>query len=165
MVYASAYSYRASVWFDFVLPGPEERAWLSRKYPDTWHHFDPVWKRLTQHWLDTDPGVDLAVHGTAIPTFCALCQIVLAHGTPERNDANVLDHEAGRFVFCSAPCRRIFEAEPSRYQAHKDPVRRVLTGEAPANLVEFLTDYSGLSYEIWGKDAYAGDYPWMERRR
>jgi toluene monooxygenase system protein A len=26
MVYASAYSYRATVWFDFALPGPDERA-------------------------------------------------------------------------------------------------------------------------------------------
>ena len=28
MVYASAYTYRATVWFDFALPGPDERAWL-----------------------------------------------------------------------------------------------------------------------------------------
>src|SRR5678816_1258559 len=33
MVYASAYSYRASVWFNFVVPGPKERAWLGEKYP------------------------------------------------------------------------------------------------------------------------------------
>ena len=33
MVYASAYTYRASVWFNFVVPGPEERAWLRQKYP------------------------------------------------------------------------------------------------------------------------------------
>ena len=33
MVYASAYTYRASVWFNFVVPGPEERAWLRSKYP------------------------------------------------------------------------------------------------------------------------------------
>jgi hypothetical protein len=25
MIYASAGSYRATVWFDFVLPGPDER--------------------------------------------------------------------------------------------------------------------------------------------
>jgi toluene monooxygenase system protein A len=36
MVYASAYTYRATMWFDFALPGPEERAWLREKYPHTW---------------------------------------------------------------------------------------------------------------------------------
>ena len=29
MVYASAYTYRATVWFNFALPGPDERAWAA----------------------------------------------------------------------------------------------------------------------------------------
>jgi toluene monooxygenase system protein A len=165
MVYASAYTYRASVWFDFVLPGPDERAWLRRKYPDTWEAYEPVWDRITEAWRSTDPGVDLAVHGTAIPTFCALCQIILAHGTPSENDARVCEHGGQRYVLCSEPCQWIFEREPERYASHKDAVRRVLTGEAPANLSEFLTDYCGLSYDVWGKDAFAGVYPWLVRDR
>src|SRR5436305_2039821 len=36
MVYASAYTYRATVWFNMVVPGPDERQWLQEKYPATW---------------------------------------------------------------------------------------------------------------------------------
>src|SRR5262249_25963283 len=43
MVYAAAYTYRASVWFDLVVPGPDERAWLREKYPRSWEALDPVW--------------------------------------------------------------------------------------------------------------------------
>lgn len=161
MVYASAYSYRATVWFDFVLPGPAERAWLRRKYPDTWDAYEPIWDRITQHWAETDAGVDFAVHGTAIPTFCNLCQLVLAHGTPAQNDAVVVEHDGASRVFCSEPCRWLFEREPDRYAAHEDIVARVLAGKAPGNLVEFLTRYSGLSFDQWGKDAHGGRYPWL----
>jgi toluene monooxygenase system protein A len=164
MVYASAYSYRATVWFDFVLPGPEELEWLSRKYPDSFSPFVPIWTRLAERWERTDPGVDFAVHGTAIPTFCHLCQMVLCHGSPEKNDAVVVDHEGGRHVFCSEPCRWIWSRDPERYGAHRDLVSRVLHGEAPANLLEMLTKYCGLEYEVWGKDAHGGVYPWMKRR-
>lgn len=161
MVYASAYSYRASVWFDFVMPGPRERAWLRRKYPDTWSAYEPVWERIAARWRDAAPGVELGVHATAIPTFCHLCQLVLSHGTPQRNDAIVVQRDGANVVFCSEPCRWIYEQEPERYAEHEDVVRRVLLGKAPGNLLEFVTQYSGLRYEVWGKDAFAGDYDWL----
>jgi toluene monooxygenase system protein A len=163
MVYASAYTYRASVWFDFVLPGPDERAWLAEKYPDTWQDYDPIWSRITEQWRKADPGNDFAVHGTAIVTFCDLCQLVLSAGTPQKNTASTLDHEGRRYVFCSEPCRWIFETEPERYAAHKNVVGRVLAGEAPANLVALLRQYFGLDYASWGKDVNGGLYPWLER--
>ena len=164
MVYASAYSYRASVWFDFVLPGPDERAWLGRKYPHTWHAFEPIWDRITERWKASDPGVDLAVHATAIPTFCHLCQIVLCQGDSEHNGALVAEVAGKKRVFCSEPCKHIYEREPERYSDHVDIVGRVLAGKAPGNLIAFLTEYSGLSYEEWGKDAWGGDYAWLERK-
>jgi hypothetical protein len=34
-------------------------------------------------------------------------------------------------------------------------VKRVLAGEAPANLVALVQRYFGLDYETWGKDAFA----------
>lgn len=163
MVYASAYTYRASVWFDFVMPGPRERAWLSQKYPRSWDKFDPVWERITQRWREADPGNDFAVHGTAIVTFCNLCQIVLSGGTPDKNAATTLEMGGQRYIFCSEPCRWIFESEFERYAGHKDIVKRVLAGEAPANLVGLLRKYFGLDYETWGKDAYRGVYPWLDR--
>lgn len=163
MIYASAYTYRATVWFDFVMPGPQERAWLRRKYPKHWDQFDAVWEQIAARWRQSDPGIDFAVHGTAIVTFCDLCQLVLSGGTPLENTANTLEHAGRKYIFCSAPCRWIFEREPGRYAQHKDLVKRVLAGEALANLVAMLTRYFGLKYEIWGKDAHGGVYPWLER--
>jgi toluene monooxygenase system protein A len=163
MVYASAYSYRASVWFNMVVPGPAERTWLKSKYPRSWSDYDPIWERIGARWQASDPGNDFAVHGTAIVSFCDLCQLVLSNGTPRANSANILDRDGRRYIFCSQPCRWIFEQEPQRYAAHKDVVKRVLAGEAPANLVALLQRYFGLDYGSWGKDAFGGVYPWMVR--
>jgi toluene monooxygenase system protein A len=163
MVYASAYTYRASVWFDFVMPGPRDREWLRSKYPRTWDMYEPVWETITKRWEESDVGNEFAVHGAAIVTFCDLCQLVLCGGTPRSNTACTLEHEGKKYIFCSEPCRWIFEKEPGRYASHKDIVKRVLAGEAPANLMAMLTKYFGLEYETWGKDAFGGDYEWMKR--
>jgi toluene monooxygenase system protein A len=163
MVYAAAYSYRASVWFDLVVPGPRERAWLREKYPETWDELDPLWDRVTERWSRTDPRNDFGAHGTAIIGFCDLCQLVLCNGTPARNGAQVVERDGKKYIFCSEPCRWIFEREPERYARHKDVVKRVLAGEAPANLVALLRQYFDLTFADWGKDAYGGEYPWLAR--
>jgi toluene monooxygenase system protein A len=164
MVYASAYTYRATVWFDMVVPSPEERAWLQDKYPETWDSFAPVWERITERWERTDVGNDLGVHGTAIVGFCDQCQLVLCGGTPEQNAASTLVYEGKSYIFCSPPCRWIFEAQPERYAGHKDVVKRVLAGEAPGNLLALVRQYMGLDFATWGKDVFGGDYPWMHRQ-
>lgn len=163
MVYASAYTYRSSVWFDLVVPGPDERRWLRQHYPASWDELDPIWERIGARWQQTDPGNDFGVHGTAIIGFCNLCQLVLCNGTPAKNGATTLQKDGQKYIFCSEPCRWIFEQEQSRYAEHKDIVKRVLAGEAPANLVAMLRSYFGLSFDTWGKDAYGGQYPWMAR--
>jgi toluene monooxygenase system protein A len=164
MVYASAYTYRSTVWFDFVLPGPRERAWLKQKYPQSWDEFDPIWAQITKRWSETTPGNDFAVHGTSIVGFCSLCQLVLCGGTPSRNTAMVLELAGEKRIFCSQPCRAIFEADPERYAGHKDVVRRVLAGQAPPNLIALLRGYFGLDHETWGKDAHGGVYPFIRRQ-
>ena len=55
----------------------------------------------------------------------------------------------------------IFEREPERYAAHKDVVKRILAGEAPANLIELVQVYFGLTRTVWGKDVRGGGYPWL----
>jgi toluene monooxygenase system protein A len=165
MIYASAYTYRASVWFDFVVPGPKEREWLRSKYPESWPPFDDIWQNVTERWEASDVGNEFAVHGTAIVAFCDLCQLVLCGGSPQYNTAETLLYDGRKYVFCSKPCRWIFEKEPERYAAHKDVVKRVLAGEAPANLIALLVRYFGLTHETWGKDVVGGDYPWMNRRK
>jgi toluene monooxygenase system protein A len=161
MVYASAYTYRASVWFDCVLPGPAERAWLAEKYPASWPEFDPIWRRIAERTRQAGPGLEWFTHGTTPVTFCDLCQLVLCGGTPRRNAACFRDHGGKRFIFCSEPCAHIFAAEPERYAPHETVVRRILSGKAPANLLALLRTYFGLSQEHWGKDAARGAYDWL----
>jgi toluene monooxygenase system protein A len=164
MVYASAYTYRATVWMDFVVPGPKERRWLRRKYPASWDQFEPIWERISERWSEADPGNEFAVHGTAIVSFCDLCQVVLSAGTPRKNTAQVHEHGGRKYIFCSDPCRWIFAKEPERYAEHKDVVKRVLAGEAPANVVALIQRYFGLDFGTWGKDVYGGSYPWLSRK-
>jgi toluene monooxygenase system protein A len=163
MVYVSAYTYRATVWFDMIVPGPDERAWLAEKYPASWPSMDKVWDQVIGRWRKADAGLDFAVHGTAIVTFCDLCQLVLCGGTPQRNTACTHEHGGKRYIFCSDPCKRLFEMEPERYAAHKDVVKRVLAGEAPGNVLALITQSFQLDYGTWGKDARRGVYPWMTR--
>jgi toluene monooxygenase system protein A len=160
MVYASAYSYRATVWFDLALPGPDERAWLRAKYPDTWDELDPVWERVTERWRQGGPTLEWFTHGTTPVGFCSLCQLVLCGGTTTANTAQTVDHAGRRYIFCSEPCLRIFAQTPERYEAHRDVVQRILAGEAPANLLELLRTYFGLTQDVWGKDVARGAYPW-----
>jgi toluene monooxygenase system protein A len=163
MVYVSAYTYRATVWFDFVVPSPKERAWLRRKYPSSWLQLEPVWERVIERWRQADPGNDWAVHGTCMVGLCDMCQLVLCHGTPQENSATNLDYSGRKYIFCSAPCRWIFEKEPERYAGHKNIVSRILAGEAPANLIGLLQRYFLLTPQTWGKDSFGGDYPWLSR--
>jgi toluene monooxygenase system protein A len=153
------------VWFDFVVPGPDERSWLRSKYPESWPAYDPIWDNITKAWQDADIGNDFAAHGTAIVTFCNMCQVVLCGGTPAKNTATTLQCDGKKFIFCSQPCRWIFEKEKERYFDHKDVVKRVLAGEAPGNLLALVNHSFGLSHESRGRDALRGDYPWMNREK
>lgn len=163
-VYVSAYTYRATVWFDFALPGPDERAWLREKYPRAFDSIAPIWERLAERCLKAGPNVEWHTHGFTPIGFCNLCQLVLSGGTAERNTANTLVHEGAPYIFCSEPCRRVFQREPERYAGHKDVVKRILAGEAPANLLELLQHF-GLSQETRGRDLQRGDYPWLQQRK
>lgn len=159
MVYAAAYTHRATVWFDMVVPGPAEREWLSSKYPETWSSIDPVWERVAERWRQAGPEVEWFTHGTTPVGFCDLCQLVLCGGTPLCNTARVVGHGERKYVFCSEPCERIFSKEPERYATHRNVVTRILDGEAPANLLELVRLYFGLDQSVWGKDAASGVYP------
>ena len=77
----------------------------------------------------------------------------------------MLDHQGRRYIFCSQPCRWIFQRQPERYAGHQNVVNRVLAGEAPANLIALVRQYFGLRHETWGKDAFGGEYPWLARKR
>ncbi len=163
MVYASAYTHRATVWFDMPLPGPADRAWLADKYPATWPAIDPIWSRVTARWGEVEPDVEWYTHGVTPVGFCALCQIVLCNGTPTANTARAIEVDGRKVMVCSEPCEWIFKKEPARYAGHKDIVHRILAGEAPGNLIALVQQYFGLTPTDWGKDLEGGRYPWITR--
>jgi toluene monooxygenase system protein A len=164
MVYASAYTYRATLWFDMAMPGPDERRWLREKYPRHWDQIDPIWERITTRWSEVAPTAEWYTHGLTPVGFCDLCQFVLCNGTPEHNAARVIMHGEDKYILCSEPCEWIFKREPERYAHHKDVVKRILAGEAPGNLIELIQKYFGLTRQTWGKDVQGGAYPWLERK-
>jgi toluene monooxygenase system protein A len=165
MVYASTYTYRATMWFDFALPGPEERAWLRAKYPRTWDLLDPVWERITERWRMSGPGVEWSTQSATPVAFCNLCQLVLSNGTPHENAARVVEYHGRKYIFCSGPCAWIFSREPDRYADHKGVVNRMLAGEAPANMVKLTRTYFEVTPEVRGKDMLRGRYPWLRAHR
>ncbi|HVV84909.1 MAG TPA: YHS domain-containing protein [Kofleriaceae bacterium] len=164
MVYAAAYTHRATVWFDLAAPGPDERAWLAQKYPRTWDQLDPVWARIGERWRAAGPEVEWYTHGATPVGFCDLCQLVLCGGTPYHNTAVTHVHDGKKYIFCSEPCLWIFERAPERYAGHQDVVKRILAGKAPGNLIALVRDYFGLAEDVWGKDLAGGRYPWLRAK-
>jgi len=163
MIYATAYTYRSTFWFDFVIPSPAHRQWLRRKYPKYWDDIEAVWERIEERWREVGPGAqnESAVHGSALPVFCDLCQLPLSGGTPRNNTANTLDMGEQKYIFCSEPCRWIFSREPERYAKHRELTKRVLAGEAPATFADLRSEYFRLTPDTWGKDIQAGKYSWF----
>jgi nitrite reductase/ring-hydroxylating ferredoxin subunit len=47
-------------------------------------------------------------------------------------------------VFCSEPCKWLFQREPERYAGHHGVVKRILAGEAPASILQLARTYFGL---------------------
>ncbi len=163
MIYASAYTHRATVWFDMAIPSPEERRWLEQQYPRSWPSLDPIWQQVSKRCQDAGPGVEWYSMGATPVAFCSLCQLPLSAGTPEDNWARRVDHDGVPKMFCSEPCAWIHAQEPDRYGAHKDVVARILAGEAPGNLMELIRRYFGFRHDEWGRDVARGDYPWLNR--
>lgn len=161
-VYLSAYTYRSSVWFDLVVPSPDELSWLTKKYP-RFSSLKKNWQQIENSWRASDPGIDFNVHGTCIIGFCDMCQIVLCGGSPEVNAAQTHVYEGQKYIFCSEPCQWIFDTEPKKYFLHKNLIKRVLAGVAPANLMEMITHYFGLNYHTRGKDVENGAYAWIKK--
>ena len=122
-------------------PGPHERAWLRSKYPG-----------LVAATSIRSGSASPSAGATPIPAttspctarrssrFCDLCQLVLCERHAARTTPPAsLDHGGRSYIFCSEPVPLdLRAASRERYAGHKDVVKRVLAGEAPANLVALV---------------------------
>ena len=166
MVYASAYTYRATVWFDFVLPGPEERAWLREKYPrdvgrlrsDLGAHHRALARGRSRQRVRRARHGDRRRSATCASSCCAT-----ARRAQHRQTSSTT---AGRsYIFCSEPAAGSSSRSPSATPGTRTSSSACWPARRPANLVALVQRYFGLDYETWGKDAFRGEYPWLDRRQ
>lgn len=151
------YAYRTTAWFDVAMPDTEERRWLSEKYPQWDETFGPFWKRLEEEW---DTNGEAGTLAYALPALCNLCQLPTLFVRPGKNTACTLIEDGRNYLFCSQPCRWIFEQQKERFRDHRSVVDRIVAGQAPGKLID-LHDWMGLEapHET-GKDLRRGLSPW-----
>jgi len=151
------YAYRTTLWFDIAMPDEQERRWLGEKY-ESWHEtYAPIWDTLERRW---QRGGEAGTLGYALPALCNLCQLPTLFVRPGKNTACTRDVGGRRYLFCSEPCRWIFDREPARFAGHKSLVDRILAGEAPGKLTD-LHEWMGLDAPLeTGKDLRRGLDKW-----
>jgi toluene monooxygenase system protein A len=151
------YRYRTTLWFDVPAPDAAEREWLRAKYPDWGTTFEPLWDRVEAAWAAGDEAGTLS---SALPALCNLCQMPALFMRPGRNTACTLSHGGRRYLFCSEPCRWIFQRQSDRFAGHRSVVDRIAAGEAPGELLD-LHAWMGLDGPAeMGRDLRRGLDPW-----
>ncbi|HEY4796749.1 MAG TPA: YHS domain-containing protein [Mycobacterium sp.] len=151
------YTYRTTLWFDVASPNAAERSWLNDKYPRWNDVYAPLWDRLEGRWQGNGETNTLSY---GLPALCNLCQLPTLFIGPGRNTACTLAMNGRRYLFCSEPCRWIFQQEPQRFAGHKSVVDRIVAGEAPGKLID-LQQWMGLTTPAEnGKDLRRGLDPW-----
>ena len=149
-------------------PGPQERAWLREKYPELVgraraglgaHH-----RRAGARPIRATTSPCTAPRSSA---FCDLCQLVLCGGTPTHEQRRRRSSTAGSsYIFCSrAVPLDLRAASRSATPAHKDVVKRVLAGEAPANLVALVQQLLRPRLRDLGQGRVRRRLPWLAGRK
>src|SRR5437868_5959608 len=151
------YAYRTTLWFDIARPDAADRVWLAGKYPHWSEVYAPFWDRLERAWAS---GGETDTLEYALPALCNLCQLPTLFVRPGRNTACTTERDGRRYLFCSEPCRWIFEQEPARFARHATVVDRIVAGTAPGKLTD-LHEWMGLDAPAeTGKDLRRGLDPW-----
>jgi len=160
------YTYRRTLWFDMPVPSPDERAWLNEKYPATFHDlYEGMWEMIEANWRS---GNSIKTDSYSLPSLCNLCQLPAVSTVNGRFDTctyvygNLPEPFEGdrRFVFCSEPCRWIFQQQPERFAGHLSVVDRVFFGDAPTDLNAVIQWFGFESKEEEGRDLHGGNFPW-----
>ena len=154
------YSYRTTLWFDVAMPNEQERRWLSEKY-ESWNRtYAAIWDTLERRWkLDGEAGT----LSYALPALCNLCQLPTLFVRPGKNTACTRKVGGRSYLFCSEPCRWIFDQEFPRFAGHQSVVDRIAAGVAPGKLSD-LHEWMGLEAPVeTGKDLRRGLDEWRLR--
>ncbi len=155
------YSTRTLLWFDEPSPSEPERAWLRAKYP-TWEAtYAPIWDQFENEWAQHGEAASLAY---ALPGICNLCQLPTVFASPKRHTVRTFNPAGRTYLFCSEPCRWIFEQQIERFAEHMTVVDRVVAGEAPSDLIDLHTWMGHESSASMGKDLRRGFDRWRLER-
>jgi toluene monooxygenase system protein A len=151
------YTYRTTLWFDQPSPSEPERAWLRAKYP-TWEStYQPFWDRIEDAWQRYGEPASLAY---GLPGICNLCQLPTTFAAPARNTACTMRHRGRTYLFCSEPCRWIFEQQADRFAGHRSVVDRVIAGEAPSDPIALHAWMGHETPASMGRDLRRGLAQW-----
>ena len=126
---AGVWSWRKTVWWNpRAGVGPEERAWLEEKYPGWGATFGQYWDVVTEN---LEAGLEEKTHAVGMSACCNMCQYPISNkgGTEWKAKPYQLVHEGRPFIFCSKPCKWIFETEPERYADFSTISERLYNGD------------------------------------
>jgi phenol hydroxylase P3 protein len=121
------YNYGAAAAFHTWVPGAEEMAWLSQKYPQS---FDKYYRPRLEHYAERAAQGRRFYNGT-LPMLCTTCQIPMLFtepGDPRWIAYRETQHGGDTYHFCSDHCREIFEFEPEKYRQSWLPVHQIYQG-------------------------------------
>lgn len=138
-----------------------EREWLEEKYPGWNDTFGASWDVIERNLSE---GREDLTFPQCVPAICNTCAITML-GTPNRGISyrNYWSHYEGRrYVFCSRPCKWIFDEEPERIAGHRSVVDRLYNGVIQPPTLDGFLRYMGLPPEERGQDAH--DYSWVAER-
>ena len=148
--------YRASVWFDFVVPGPDGARLAAREVS---RRRGPTSIRSgsasPSAGARADPGNDFAVHGTAIVgVLRSVPARAVRTARRARTPPTSWSTAGSSYIFCSrARAAGSSSRSPSATPGTRTSSSACSRARRPANLVALVQRYFGLDYETWGKDA------------
>jgi toluene monooxygenase system protein A len=154
--------WRPTVWWNpDAGVSPAEREWLEEKYPGWNDSFGQYWDVITANVRDGHPELTLP---ETFPTICNMCQIPLVNpagfnaGRLAHPEPLIVDRDGRRLLFCSEPCKWVYEQNPARFAGQLSLVDRFLAGHIQPPTMEGALAYMSLSLAEMGQDAT--NYAW-----
>ena len=125
--WSTFYGFNAASAFHTWVPGEDEMAWLSAKYPDS---FDRYYRPRFDYWGEQAKAGNRFYMKT-LPMLCQTCQIPMLFtepGNPTKIGARESNYLGNKFHFCSDHCKEIFDHEPQKYVQAWLPVHQIHQG-------------------------------------
>ncbi|MDO9315078.1 MAG: aromatic/alkene/methane monooxygenase hydroxylase/oxygenase subunit alpha [Burkholderiaceae bacterium] len=114
--------------FNTWVPKPDEMAWLSEKYPET---FDRLYRPRFEWLAEQEKHNGKMWRNPTLPMLCQTCQVPCIFTEPDDPTTICLretSYHGMKYHFCSDGCKDIFEDEPEKYVQAWLPVHQIYQG-------------------------------------